>query len=114
MQSFFLVAILSAGLFRTSPSLAAPTPTPHAAASVVLADDAQALSAEADLHFARRSGGAVDNVAPKTEIDQAIALYRRANAAAPRDFVILAKLMRALHFKGAYTGLDDEAKKKIF
>ena len=95
---------------------ASPTPTP--AGTVVsgesVTSDAQTLAAEGDGHFAKRSVGAIDNVADKHEIDQAIALYRKATAADPRDCVILAKLMRALHFRGAYTGLAVEAKKAVF
>lgn len=70
--------------------------------------------AEADAHFARRSLGAIDEVANRREIDEAIALYRKALTLAPGDIEILARLMRALHFRGAFTGAGIEEKKAIF
>lgn len=81
-----------------------PTPTP----------DLAALIDEADGHFALRSFDARDDVANPHEIDEAIRLYREAVALAPRDMITLARLMRALHFKGAYTGLGLEEKKAVF
>ncbi|MEO5763109.1 MAG: hypothetical protein ABIR28_12440 [Vicinamibacteria bacterium] len=72
------------------------------------------LMAQADAHFARRSLSAVDNVAMKREVDESIVFYRRASALAPGDFEILTKLMRALHFRGAYTGASIEEKKVLF
>lgn len=76
--------------------------------------DASAALAQGDRHFSRRSIGAIDGVADPREVDEAIASYRLALAASPDDIVILAKLMRALHFKGAYTGATHEEKKTIF
>ena len=90
--------VLSAG---ESPS---PQPTPELAA----------LLAEADARFARRSIGAINGVAIPAEVDAAIVLYRKALALAPRDIAILAQLMRAMHFRGAYTGAGLEEKKAIF
>ena len=81
-----------------------PQPTPELAA----------LLAEADARFARRSIGAINGVAIPAEVDAAIVLYRKALALAPRDIAILAQLMRAMHFRGAYTGAGLEEKKAIF
>ena len=58
--------------------------------------------------------GAIDGVANPREVEAAIDLYRRAISLAPHDIDLLARLMRALHFRGAYTGADLEEKKKIF
>jgi len=81
-----------------------PQPTPELAT----------LLAQAEARFARRSIGAITEVANPAEVDAAIALYRRALALAPRDIAILARLMRAMHFRGAYTGAGLEEKKAIF
>ena len=89
----------------SSPS-ATPTPSPS--------PEAAALAAEADEHFARRSIGAIDEVANKQEVDAAIDLYRKALVLAPNNIDTRARLMRALHFRGAYTGADLEEKKAIF
>ncbi|MEO8358961.1 MAG: hypothetical protein ABI672_02930 [Vicinamibacteria bacterium] len=72
------------------------------------------LMSQAEAHFARRSVGAVDDIASPREVDEAIGLYRKAVALAPGNFEILTKLMRALHFRGAYTGASIEEKKVIF
>src|SRR6185295_4308573 len=69
---------------------------------------------EADSRFARRAQGAQGDVAGRAEVDSAIEFYRKAVEASPDDFEILARLMRALHFRGAYTGADIEEKKRIF
>ena len=81
-----------------------PEPTPHVAA----------LLADADEHYSRRSIGAIDGVAPPQTVEAAIELYRKARSLEPRNIEILAKLMRALHFRGAYTGATLEEKKAIF
>ena len=92
----------------TPASSPSPTPTPFPS------PDAAAIAAEADEHFARRSIGAIDEVANKQEVDAAIDGFKKALAMAPNDIDILARLMRALHFRGAYTGADLEEKKAIF
>src|SRR5204862_4018995 len=69
---------------------------------------------QADEHFSRRSIGAIDNVAKPQEVDAAIALYRKAVVSDPKNIEVLAKLMRALQFRGAYTGLGVEEKKALF
>ncbi len=97
-----------------------PTPSPTAvpaegpAALPAPSPDAPTLVLEADAHFAQRSVGAIDEVANRHEIDAAIDLYRKARISSPGDVEILAKLMRALHFRGAYTGASLEEKKAIF
>lgn len=48
------------------------------------------------------------------ETDAAIELYRKALNLAPGDIEVLARLMRALQFRGAYTGLGLEEKKALF
>ena len=73
-----------------------------------------AILAEADAHFGRRSLGAIGELANKREVDEAIALYRQALALTPGDIEVLAQLMRALHFRGAFTGASLEEKKAIF
>lgn len=70
--------------------------------------------AEGDSHFARRAIGAVDGVASRHEIDAAIALYRKGLEIAPLDVEVLARLLRAMQFRGAYTGVEVEEKKLIF
>jgi tetratricopeptide (TPR) repeat protein len=69
---------------------------------------------EADEHFARRSIGAIDEVAHPQEVDAAVDLYRKALVATPHNIDTLARLLRALHFRGAYTGAPLEEKKRIF
>jgi tetratricopeptide (TPR) repeat protein len=102
--------------------LTSPSPSAHgpldsqtqASPRPVAGSDVASIVAEADACFSKRSDGAVNGVADKREIDDAIAAYRRAVAASPQDLDTLAKLLRALHFRGAYTGLDDEGKKAVF
>jgi len=111
-------AFLNTPASRVAQSTPTPVPTPVLSAG----DSPQpqptpelaALLAEADARFARRSIGAINEVANPAEIDAAIALYRKALALAPRDIAILAQLMRAMHFRGAYTGAGLEEKRAIF
>jgi tetratricopeptide (TPR) repeat protein len=92
----------------TSPTLApAPSPTPEPI-------DVRSILDQADQHFSRRSIGAIDLVAKPQEVDAAIELYRKALASDSRNIVMLSKLLRALHYRGAYTGLEGEAKKAFF
>ncbi len=94
----------------TSSATATPTPEPSPTAT----PDVGTLVAEADAHFARRSLGAIDEVADRREVDAAVALYRYALALAPREIDTLARLLRAMHFRGAYTGADVDERKAIF
>lgn len=91
-----------------------PTPTPVPSPTPTPAPDAAALVAEADGHFALRSIGAIDGIADPYEVVEAIGLYRQALTLDSHDLTTLSKLMRALHFLGAYTGADIEEKKIIF
>jgi tetratricopeptide (TPR) repeat protein len=84
-----------------------PSPSPE-----VL--DIPATLALADQHFSHRSVGAIDLVARPQEVDAAIELYRKALATDPKSIPVLAKLLRALHYRGAYTGLEGEQKKASF
>ena len=97
-----------------------PTPTPWASPSPAPppspepTPDAVVLLAQADEHYSRRSIGAIDEVAQPQTVEAAIEIYRKALSLEPRNIEILAKLMRALHFRGAYTGSTLEEKKAIF
>ena len=115
-QTLLLAALITQHPAPTSTPTptGAATPTPISEPSPTLTPDAATLVAEADVHFARRSIGAIGEVASPTEIDAAIDLYRKATALAPRDIATLARLMRAMHFRGAYTGASIEEKKAIF
>lgn len=115
----FLVAILlsstSWAVQTPSPSptpQTSPTPTPSLTPEPT--PETVAFLALAEAHFSQRSIGAIDEVANPQEIDEAIELYRKALAADPRNIEVLAKLMRALQFRGAYTGLSIEEKKVFF
>lgn len=117
---FFLAALASAPVQAgqapsptPSPSptptpVATPSPSPDPAAELPL------LLGQADEHYARRAIGAIDLVARPEEVDASIELYRKAWNLAPRDIEVLARLMRALQFRGAYTGLGLEEKKALF
>lgn len=76
--------------------------------------DAATRVAEGDYHFALRSIGAVNQVADPFKINLAITAYREALKLEPANVLIVARLLRALHFRGAYTGADLEEKKAIF
>jgi hypothetical protein len=71
------------------------------------------LVAEADRMYLRRQDGRVGAKASSGPINQAIASYDKATAD-PHYVEARWKLMRALYFKGCYTGLDDDAKKAVF
>ena len=71
------------------------------------------LVAEADRMYLRRQEGRVGAKASSGPINRAIAGYDRATAD-PHYVEARWKLMRALYFKGSYTGLDDDSKKAVF
>lgn len=74
---------------------------------------ANPLIVEADQWYLRRQEGRVGAKASAGPINQAIAAYEKATA--DPDFVEARwKLMRALYFKGCYTGLDAESQAAIF
>lgn len=83
-------------------------------AELAAADDVAALLAEGDAHYARRGEGARGGTADPRETDLAIQAYRRALAAAPGDLPALARLLRAVNFRGAFCGAGVETRKKIF
>jgi tetratricopeptide (TPR) repeat protein len=71
------------------------------------------LVVQADRLYLRRQDGRVGARASAGPINQAIALYEKATQAP--DFVEARwKLVRALYFKGAYTGLDADSRKAVF
>ena len=90
------------------------TPAPSPVSSSSAAPEAATLEAEADARFARRSATVANGLADPREVDASIDLYRKATAASPRNMVLLGKFLRALHFRGAYTGASIEEKRTIF
>ncbi len=71
------------------------------------------LVAQGDAWYLRRQEGRVGLKASAGPINQAIALYDKATAD-PHYVEARWKLMRALYFKGVYTGLDDDSRKAVF
>jgi tetratricopeptide (TPR) repeat protein len=71
------------------------------------------LVAEGDRMYSRRQEGRLGSKAGAGPINQAIAAYEE--AARDPDFAEARwKLVRALYFKGAYTGLDEDSRKAVF
>jgi len=83
-----------------------------AAAAMALA--AATLVADGDGHYARRAEGAHGSVADPREADLAIAAYRQAVTADLGDLTALARLLRALNFRGAFCGAAVEQQKAIY
>ncbi len=71
------------------------------------------LVAEGDRLYLKRQDGRFGTKASVGPINQAIASYDRA-AEAPDLVEARWKLVRALYFKGVYTGLNPEARKAVF
>ena len=71
------------------------------------------LVAEGDRWYARRQEGRSGAVASAGPINQAIASYDKATQD-PGFIEARWKLVRALYFKGAYTGLDEDSRKAVF
>jgi hypothetical protein len=71
------------------------------------------LVTDGDRMYMRRQDGRVGARASVGPINQAIAFYDRA-AQAPDLVEARWKLVRALYFKGVYTGLDADARKAVF
>jgi hypothetical protein len=67
----------------------------------------------ADTAYAKRQEGRVGAVASPRRISEAIAAYQTAAEAAD-NLEAHWKLLRALYFKGAYTGLDLDSRKVVF
>lgn len=68
---------------------------------------------EGDEAYSRRQEGRVGAVANPRPIAQAIAAYQTASEA-PDNLTARWKLLRALYFKGVYTGLDADGRKAVF
>ena len=83
---------------------AAPAPGPDAAAAI----------AEGDARYAARAEGARGDVARPAPVEAALAAYRRALTADPQDLEALYKVLRALHYRGAFCGASVEQQKSIF
>jgi hypothetical protein len=66
-----------------------------------------------DRAYSRRQDGRVGAVASPRLIAEAIAAYQTA-AEAPDNLEARWKLLRALYFKGVYTGLDEESRRAVF
>jgi tetratricopeptide (TPR) repeat protein len=84
------------------------------APATVAAADVAALLAEGDAHYERRAQGAHGGTADPRETDLALQAYRRALAASPDDLAVLARLLRAVNFRGDFCGADAEARRRIF
>jgi hypothetical protein len=84
------------------------------AAPAAASDDFAGAIAEGDAHYERRAEGAHGGTADPKEADLAIQAYRRALAASPGDLEALARLLRALNFRGAFGGADLARRKTIF
>jgi hypothetical protein len=78
------------------------------------ADDAAALFAEGDAQYARRAEGAQGDVAATAPIEAAIGAYRRALSAAPPNNAGVFRLVRALHFRAAFTGADEDLQRRLY
>lgn len=104
---FLLVLFLAAaGAAQQNPSVGDRPPGPPRFAS-------NPLVADGDRMYGRRQEGRVGAKASPGPINQAIAAYEQA-ARAPDFTEARWKLVRALYFKGAYTGLDDDSRKAVF
>ena len=71
------------------------------------------LVSQADSWYLKRQEGRVGLKASAGPINQAIAGYDKATAD-PHYVEARWKLMRALYFKGVYTGLDEDSRKAVF
>jgi tetratricopeptide (TPR) repeat protein len=70
--------------------------------------------ASGDAHYARRGEGAAADVASPAAIDLAITAYRNALIASPQDNGVTFRLLRALHFRAAFTGADEALQRKLY
>ncbi|MGE0452269.1 MAG: hypothetical protein AB7O37_06270 [Vicinamibacteria bacterium] len=103
------VAGLCLGLAATGP--VAPVRGLGSATSAV---EVASLLAQGDLHYQRRAEGASGGRADPREVEAALALYRRALAAAPGDGEAVFRVLKALNFRGAFCGAGDESRKAIY
>ena len=84
------------------------------AAALFLTVPLFAQVAEGDRHYANRAEGATGAQAKATQIDAAIAAYRKAIAANANDLDAHGKLLRAYRFKGAFAATSSEQQKEIY
>ena len=113
--------VVAAGLslVLASAGPAGPVRALEADASAPVPAGVASLLADGDAHYQRRAEGASQaGRADPREVDAALALYRRALAAAPgdgeADGEALFRVLKALNFRGAFCGADDESRKAIF
>jgi hypothetical protein len=85
-----------------------------AAAPVSAQSSPRASIDRGDAAWSRRADGAADDRAASGPIEEAIAAYEQALAAAPDDLETLWKLERALHFRGVYTGLPEAQREPVW
>jgi tetratricopeptide (TPR) repeat protein len=112
MKSFAGAALLV--LFcAVAPAQQNPPPGQPAVSELAPQYGQNPLVSEGDRWYLRRQEGRVGLKASAGPINQAIALYDKATAD-PHYVEARWKLMRALYFKGVYTGLDEEARKAVF
>jgi tetratricopeptide (TPR) repeat protein len=78
------------------------------------ADLAREALAQGDAHYARRAEGAHAGTADPTQVDAAIAAYRRALALDPSSFDARLRLLRAFFFRGGFCGLDAQGEILVF
>jgi tetratricopeptide (TPR) repeat protein len=69
---------------------------------------------EGDQHWNVRAEGRQGGHAKTTQIDAAIAAYRKAVAQEPNSLEARWKLLRAIRFKGAYVAATNDEKKSIY
>jgi hypothetical protein len=69
---------------------------------------------EGDQHWNGRAEGHKGGHAAATQIDAAIAAYRKAVAQEPNNLEPRWKLLRAIRFKGAYVAASNDEKKSIY
>lgn len=102
----FLLAAASASAQQSVPSLpdASQGSAPFSTNPLIV---------EADRWYGRRQEGRNGSRAGTGPIAKAIAAYEEA-ARAPDQVEARWKLVRALYFKGAYTGMDEEGRRAIF
>ena len=106
MRALLLLSVAAGAAGQHVPSISDNSKGPQKFAS-------NPLVAEGDRMYSRRQDGRVGSRASAGPINQAIAAYEE--AARDPDFVEARwKLVRALYFKGAYTGLDQDSRKAVF
>src|SRR6516164_7905296 len=71
------------------------------------------LVVDGDRWYGRRQEGRNGSVASAGPINQAISNYDEASRA-PDQLEARWKLVRALYFKGVYTGLDNDSRRAVF